>query len=595
MALLSGNGVYWTVRYLDRRRKASAEITLEKAREDAQKIVSEAKTSAQKIVSEAKASAQKIEDAASKEAEEKRRRADMDAEGARSRAQIDAEETRKRADMDAEEIRKRAEVDAEETRCRANADAESCRRESELKLKEKAMAQQEKFDNEKREAYQRIGEREIQLTRRQESLDQLQNELRGIEKTIESTRVELQNELEEQRNLSDDLKKKIEEQERRLYDVAKMTREEATSVIMKRLEEELDEEEGALIMKKERQAIERGEEKAREILLVALQRYSASHTAEATTNTVDIPIDDMKGRIIGREGRNIRAFEKATGVDVLIDDTPGVVIVSSFNPLRREAARLALKRLIDDGRIHPTRIEEECQKAMEEVREFVVKIGREACDEADVHGLHEKIVDYLGRLYFRTSYSQNVLRHSVEVAYISGMIAAELGLDEKLARKCGLLHDIGKALDHELEGGHPVIGADFLRRYEAEEEVVAAARHHHEDPRAASPYTTIVAAADACSASRPGARRETLENYVRRMEEIETIAKEFPNVEHAFAVQAGRELRVLLNPVKTTDESAAKTCRDVVKALTERVQVAGEIRVTVIRETRTTEVASQFR
>ncbi len=573
MALLSGNGVYWTVRYLDSRRKTRAEVTLEGAREDAQKIVAEAKESAQKI-----------EDAALKEAEEKRRRAD-----------IDAEDTRRRAKNDAEETRKRAEVDAEETRSRANADAEARRRESELELKERAMTQQEKFDNEKREAYQLISEREKQLTRRQESLDQLQNELRGAEKTIESTRLELQSEREEQRKLSDDLKEKIKEQERRLYEVAKMTREEATSVIMKRLEEELDEEEGALIMKRERQATERSEEKAREILLVALQRYSASHTAEATTNTVDIPIDDMKGRIIGREGRNIRAFEKATGVDVLIDDTPGVVIVSSFNPLRREAARIALKRLIDDGRIHPTRIEEECQKSKDEVHELVVKKGREACEEADVHGLNEKIVEYLGRLCFRTSYSQNVLRHSVEVAYISGMIAAELGLDEKLARKCGLLHDIGKALDHELEGGHPVVGADFLRRHDAEEEVVAAARYHHEDPRAASPYTTIVAAADACSASRPGARRETLENYVRRMEEIETIAKEFPNVEHAFAVQAGRELRVILNPVKTSDESAAKTCRDVAKALTERVQVAGEIRVTVIRETRTTEIARQFR
>lgn len=584
MALLSGNGVYWTVRYLDSRRKTRAEVTLEGAREDAQKIVAEAKESAQKI-----------EGAALKEAEEKRRRADIDAEDTRSRAKTDAEETRKRADLDAEETRKRAEVDAEETRNRANADAEARRRESELELKERAMTQQEKFDNEKREAYQLISEREKQLTRRQESLDQLQNELRGAEKTIESTRLELQSEREEQRKLSDDLKEKLKEQERRLYEVAKMTREEATSVIMKRLEEELDEEEGALIMKRERQATERSEEKAREILLVALQRYSASHTAEATTNTVDIPIDDMKGRIIGREGRNIRAFEKATGVDVLIDDTPGVVIVSSFDPLRREVARIALKRLIDDGRIHPTRIEEECQKSKDEVHEFVVKKGREACEEADVHGLNEKIVEYLGRLYFRTSYSQNVLRHSVEVAYISGMIAAELGLNEKLARKCGLLHDIGKALDHELEGGHPVVGADFLRRHDAEEEVFAAARFHHEDPRAASPYTTIVAAADACSASRPGARRETLENYVRRMEEIETIAKEFPNVEHAFAVQAGRELRVILNPVKTSDESAAKTCRDVAKALTERVQVAGEIRVTVIRETRTTEIARQFR
>jgi ribonuclease Y len=306
---------------------------------------------------------------------------------------------------------------------------------------------------------------------------------------------------------------------------------------------------------------------------------------------VDIPNDEMKGRIIGREGRNIRAFEKATGVDVIIDDTPGVVIVSGFDPVRREVARRALNKLIADGRIHPARIEEVVAETRGEIENVILKTGTEAVQEADVQGLHEKIVRLLGRLHFRTSYSQNVLRHSIEVAFLAGMIAEEIGLDGRLARRAGLLHDIGKAADHEAEGGHPKIGAELLKRYGEGREVVHAALGHHDDLRLDYPYTVLVAAADACSASRPGARRETLDRYIKRMEELESIANSFPGVEQAYAIQAGRELRVITRAKDTTDESAAKICRDIARAFEERLTYPGEIKVTVLRESRFTETA----
>jgi ribonuclease Y len=299
----------------------------------------------------------------------------------------------------------------------------------------------------------------------------------------------------------------------------------------------------------------------------------------------------MKGRIIGREGRNIRAFEKATGVDVIIDDTPGVVIVSAFDMIRREVARIALNKLIADGRIHPSRIEEIVAETQRELERHIQKAGQEACEEVGVHGLHERVVHLLGRLSFRTSYSQNVLRHSIEVAFISGMMADEVGLDGALARRCGVLHDIGKAADHEAEGGHPKIGADLLKRYGERAEVIHAAAGHHDDAKIDNPYTVLVSAADACSASRPGARRETLERYVKRMEELEGIAAEFAGVEQAFAIQAGREMRVIVSSKETSDETAAKVCRDIVKAFEERLSFPGEIKVTVLRETRHTEIA----
>jgi ribonuclease Y len=306
---------------------------------------------------------------------------------------------------------------------------------------------------------------------------------------------------------------------------------------------------------------------------------------------VDIPNDEMKGRIIGREGRNIRAFEKATGVDVIIDDTPGVVIVSGFDPVRREVARQSLDKLIADGRIHPSRIEEVVAETNKEIEKFILKKGEEAAQEVDILGLHDRVLYMLGRLHFRTSYSQNVLRHSVEVAFISGMLAEMVGLDGGVARRSGLLHDIGKAADHELEGGHPKIGADLLKRHGESAEVVHAAFGHHDEIVTEYPITMLVATADACSASRPGARRESLERYIKRMEELEAIANSFPGVVQAFAIQAGRELRVLASAHETDDSSAAKICRDIAKAFEEQLTYPGEIKVTVVRESRFSEIA----
>ena len=299
----------------------------------------------------------------------------------------------------------------------------------------------------------------------------------------------------------------------------------------------------------------------------------------------------MKGRIIGREGRNIRAFEKATGVDVIVDDTPGVVVVSAFDSVRRETAKQALVKLIQDGRIHPTRIDEVVLETQKEMEAFIRRQGTEAAQEADVPNLHEKLLDFMGRLHFRTSYSQNVLRHSIEVAHLTGLMAEQLGLNGNLSRRCGFLHDLGKAADHEMEGGHPAVGAELLKRYGEKGEVVHAALGHHDDIRPDYIYTVLVAAADACSASRPGARRETLEKYVRRLEELETLVCGFPGVEQAFAVQAGREIRVVVNPQEINDREAARLCRDMAAAIEANLTYPGEVKVTVLRETRVVEYA----
>ena len=370
-----------------------------------------------------------------------------------------------------------------------------------------------------------------------------------------------------------------------------LSKEEATSRLLKLLEDELESEVGGRILEHEKKMKEVCEAKSRELILMTTQRFAASHTSEHTTSTVDIPSDDMKGRIIGREGRNIRAFEKETGVDVIIDDTPGVVIVSGFDPVRREIARLSLNRLIADGRIHPSRIEEVVKETQGEIDALIRKKGLEAAQEVDVMGLKKPVIELLGRLHFRTSYSQNVLRHSVEVAFISGMLAEMMGMDGQLAKRAGLLHDIGKAADHDMEGGHPKIGADLLKRYGECEEVVHAAFGHHDEILAEYPYTVIVATGDACSASRPGARRESLDRYVKRMEELEQIAKEFKGVRQAYAVQAGREVRVIASASDTDEAKAAKVCRQIASAYEERLSYPGEVKVVVIRESRFTELA----
>ena len=484
-----------------------------------------------------------------------------------------------------------ARASANEIVQRAELDADAKRREAELYAKEQAIQLKEKHENEQRVIRQELHEKERSLDKRQDQIDKQTDNLRKQEKFVESTQRKLAERIEDTNRRNEELAKLIEKERQTLHEFSGLSREDATAKLLSLLDAELGKEMGTAILRYEKDLNEKCEVLTRNILLGAMQRYAAPLTAEATTSTVDIPNDDMKGRIIGREGRNIRTFEKATGVDIIIDDTPGVVIVSGFDPIRREVARLSLNRLIADGRIHPSRIEEIVAETTKEIQAFIQKAGVEACQEVEIFGLNDRLVSLLGRLHFRTSYSQNVLRHSIEVAFISGLIAVELGLNEKLARRCGLLHDIGKAADHETEGGHPKIGADLLKRYGEPPEVVQAALGHHEDPRFDVPYTIIVSAADACSAARPGARRESLENYVRRMEELESLASEFDGVEQAYAVQAGRELRVMLNAPQTTDELAAKVCRDIAKALTERIQFPGEIKVTVIRETRFNEIA----
>jgi ribonucrease Y len=487
--------------------------------------------------------------------------------------------------------RKDAESEAREIVRKAEQAMENRRREGELEIKELTLQQQAESEKELRRLRGELHERERLLDKRQDALEEQAEQVRKQEKIVETTQRKLTERIQEANRRKDEMAKIVEMQRQTLHELSGLSREEATKRLLDTLETQLQQETGAMIVRHEKKLAEICEEKSREILLTALQRYAAAHTAETTTSAIDIPNDEMKGRIIGREGRNIRAFEKATGVDVIIDDTPGVVIVSAFDTIRREVARLALTKLIADGRIHPSRIEEIVTNTQRELERHIQKLGEEACREAEVHGLHERLVNLLGRLHFRTSYSQNVLRHCVEVAFLAGMMAEEMGLNGALARRCGLLHDVGKAADHETEGGHPKIGGDLLKRYGERAEVIHAAVGHHDDLRIDNPYTVLVAAADACSASRPGARRETLERYINRMEELESIAASFAGVEQAFAIQAGRELRVMVNAKDTTDETAARICRDIVKAFEERLTYPGEIKVTVLRETRHVEVA----
>jgi ribonuclease Y len=487
--------------------------------------------------------------------------------------------------------RRDAESQASEIVERAKEEMKSRRREVELELKEMDLQQKAEAEKEFRSLREELHQRERILDKRQDTLEQQAEQFRKQEKIVEATQRKLSERIQDVNRRKEELSKLLDLQRQTLHELSGLSREEATKRLLEMLETQLQQEAGAVVLKHEKRIAETCEQKSREVLLTAMQRFAAAHTAETTTSSVDIPNDEMKGRIIGREGRNIRAFEKATGVDVIIDDTPGVVIVSAFDTIRREVARIALGKLIADGRIHPSRIEEIVAETQEELERHIQKLGEAACQEVAVHGLHERVVHLLGRLHFRTSYSQNVLRHSIEVAFLAGMLAEEIGLDGVLARRCGLLHDIGKAADHEAEGGHPKIGADLLKRYGEGREAIHAASGHHDDLRVENPYTLLVAAADACSASRPGARRETLERYIKRMEELETIAGEFAGVEQAYAIQAGRELRVIVSAKDTSDETAAKVCRDIVRAFEERLTYPGEIKVTVLRETRYTEMA----
>ncbi|HEX3149782.1 MAG TPA: ribonuclease Y [Gemmataceae bacterium] len=492
----------------------------------------------------------------------------------------------------AREQEEQAQVRAREILDQARKDADRTTKDAELQARDELFSKREAFTRETEQSRNEIRELERKLERKESSLDVRHKELVKKDKAVEHAKEKVTERKEALEKKTAELDALIREETTRLHEVSGLSRDQAEKLLIERVERDLTDQIASRIQRHEERIRSEAEGKAREVLTSAIQRYAAPHTAAATVSTVDIPSDDMKGRIIGREGRNIRTFEKATGVDVIVDDTPGVVIVSAFDNVRRETARISLNKLIQDGRIHPTRIEEVVAETQKEMEKHIMELGKAAVAEAEVGPVHEKLVHLLGRLRFRTSYSQNVLNHSLEVCHLAGMMAGEIGLDARLARRCALLHDVGKAADHEMEGGHPKIGAELAKRYgETSKEVLHAIVGHHDDITIDHPYTVLVAAADAISASRPGARRETLEKYVKRLEELEAVACGFPGVEQAFAIQAGRELRVIANSHRTTDAEAQKVAHDIARAIEQQLDYPGEIKVTVVRETRSVEIA----
>lgn len=462
---------------------------------------------------------------------------------------------------------------------------------AQVEAKAEVIQKREQFEEETNRIRNEMREQERHLTKREDTVDRKWETVTNKERDLDSREKKLVISEKKINQLQEDLRKTLEQQRSELIRVAGISVDEAKEMLLKRLEDEVRHETSAMIDRVVTTAKEEAAQRSREITINAIQRYAADHTCDSTVSTVDIPSDDMKGRVIGREGRNIRAFEKATGVDVIIDDTPGVVVVSAFDPIRREVAKRTLEKLIQDGRIHPARIEEIAKETQTEVDAQLLEIGKKVTLETNIHGINGKLLPYLGRLHYRTSYGQNVLRHSVEVAFLAQAMADELGLDGNLARRCGLLHDIGKAADHEIEGGHPAVGADLAKKFGEKNEVINAIAGHHGDLPPISPYTPLVAAADAMSASRPGARRETLERYIKRLESLETIASGFKGIKQAYAIQAGREVRVIVDPENVNDEDAWKTARDIAKKVEEELTYPGEVKVTVLREVRCIEYA----
>jgi ribonuclease Y len=484
--------------------------------------------------------------------------------------------------IEAELSARRAAAESEAQKIVAQAEAQA--KSDILRLRQKQDAETESMRQDLRAEEKRLAKREDLIDQKLETINSKERMVDVAEKAV----VEREKALAAKDRQLNDL---IAQQKTQLLKVANLSMEEARTLLLSKIEKEMEKETSALIERKLEEARETADTEAREIIITSIQRYAAEHTADSTVSTVDIPSDDMKGRVIGREGRNIRAFEKATGVDVIVDDTPGVVVVSAFDPVRREVARRSLEKLIQDGRIHPTRIEEIVASTEKDVTKQIFEYGKQAMVECNVRSMHSKLIPLIGRLHFRTSYGQNVLRHSLEVAYLSQMIAEELGLNGQTARRCGLLHDIGKAVDHEVEGGHPAIGADLCKRYGEKEEVINAVAGHHGDVEVTSLYTPIVSAADAISASRPGARRESLERYVQRLTKLEEIATSFEGVKQAYAIQAGREVRVIVDAENVDDKLSAKLARDIAKRVEDEMEYPGEVKVTLVREVRCVEYA----
>tara|TARA_R110002073_G_scaffold104622_3_gene236305 strand:- start:1325 stop:2944 length:1620 start_codon:yes stop_codon:yes gene_type:complete len=475
---------------------------------------------------------------------------------------------------------------------RAEDDAKSAAEKIIIDAERKALTRKEEVDKELevaradvRESERRLAKREDLVDRKDETLSQREQTLSDRAEKLDERKAKL-----EARNAQ--LDELIEKQQHELERVAQLDRSQAKELLLERVADKARGEMGKVTREIIEEAEDGAKDEAREILINAIQRYANEHSSEATVRTVAIPSDDLKGRIIGREGRNIRAFEKATGADIIVDDTPGVIVVSCFDKVRQAVAVEALERLIADGRMHPSRIEEVTEKVRSEIDEKVIKAGKDAAMELKLKGLHPKVIEAMGKLTYRTSYGQNVLKHSMEVAYLSQIIADQLGLDGRLARRAGFLHDIGKAMDHEMEGGHPKIGMDFASQYgEKDEAVLNAIGGHHADIPATTLYTPIIMAADAVSAARPGARRESMERYIQRLHDLEDIAKSQPGVTEAFAVQAGREIRVMIDADRVSDDEAYLAAHEIAKRVSNEMTFPGEIKVTVLRETRAIELA----
>ncbi len=486
---------------------------------------------------------------------------------------------------------KSASVAAAKIRKEAELAAETLKREANITAREDARRIKDEIESELKERRKEVSQAEKRVQQKEDNLDRKSNSLDSKLKNLERKEGELEEHRQRLIKKEDELKATIAQQIDELQRIAELDRETAKNMILEKLKGEVENECGLMVRDALDDAKRRIERESQELMVNAIQRYSGDCTYERTTATIPLPNDEMKGRIIGREGRNIRALEAATGVNILIDDTPEAVVISCFDPIRKEIARRLMEKLISDGRIHPTRIEELIKKISREIDEEVFSVGERAVLDCGLHGVPKALINLLGRLQFRFSFSQNVLKHSIETAAFMGAMAAELKLDEQKARRIGLFHDIGKAVDHEVEGTHAAIGADLLRKYNENKDVINAVAAHHCEVEATSIYGILVNACDALSASRPGARSETTELYLKRLEQLETIAKEFPGVDSCFALQAGREVRVVVQPEKVSEAQANLMARDICLRIEKEMNYPGQIKVSIIRETRAVEYA----